>query len=111
MAANLERYEQQESLSLRNFRKAAEAMGCQLVYAIVPATDNPGSAATVEDLITAQAELKARELLAQVSGHMALEAQQLSDANMKAELQRLQKELIQKPPRNFWHPADKAQKK
>lgn len=110
-AANLERYEQQESLSMRNLSEAAEAMGCKLVYAIVPASSKPGEAATIEQLINAQAEIKARELLAQASGHMALEAQQLSDVSTKAELQRLQNELLQEPPRNFWHPTDEALKK
>lgn len=101
-AANLERYERDEGVSLRNMREAAEAMGCRFVYAIVPP---PGK--TVEDLIQAQAEKHADEQLQAAAGHMALEAQSLNEADREAELARLRDGLLRtlpKLPRDFWNP-------
>lgn len=98
-AANLERYEADDALSLRSLRGVAEALGCRLVYAIVPPEGK-----TIEDLLDAQAQAQARALLAAAGGQMALEAQSLSVADSAAEMERLKRELLQKPPRDFWDP-------
>ena len=74
----------------------AEAMGCRLVYAIVPAQG------TVEDLIEAQAEKKAIALVTRASTHMALEKQSLSDEKVREEISRVMRELTEKQPADFW---------
>lgn len=101
MAANLERYEQDDALSLGRLHEVAEAMGCRLVYAIVPPEGQ-----TIEALIEAQANERAKALLAAAEGQMALEAQSLTGANAQAERARLAKDLLQKPPRDFWDPSE-----
>lgn len=101
MAANLERYEKDEALSLSRLSEVAEAMGCRLVYAIVPP---PGE--TIETLVRAQANERAKAVLASAEGHMALEAQSLTDKDAQAERDRIAKNLLQKPPRDFWDPSE-----
>ncbi len=99
--ANLERYEREEGVSLRNMREAAEAMGCRFVYAIVPP-----SGSNVESLINRQARKKTKKQIHAAAGHMALEDQSLSAADQRAELERLSQALLQKLPRDFWTPDD-----
>lgn len=95
--ANLETSEQEGRATLRSLREAAEAMNCDLVYALVPKGGK-----TVDALIEAQAERKARRLVGLASTHMALEAQRLSDSASKAALKRLRNELVHTLPRDFW---------
>lgn len=97
MAASLEQYERDGAISLNRLQKVAEAMGCRLVYAIVPPKGQ-----TIEALVQAQADQRAKALLASAEGHMALEAQSLTAADARAERERLAKDLVQKPPRDFW---------
>lgn len=85
------------AITLKSLQAMAEAMGCRLVYAIVP---KDGS---VEELIKAQAEKKAREIVMRAGVHMALEQQNLSDAQMRAEVERLKAQFLQKPPADFWN--------
>ncbi len=99
-AANLERYEREEGISLRNMREVAEAMGCRFVYAIIPPEGQ-----SVEALVEAQARQRAQAQLADAAGHMALESQSLSAPDAKAELERITNELTHKPPRDFWDPS------
>ncbi|MCB1561896.1 MAG: mobile mystery protein A [Xanthomonadales bacterium] len=103
-AANLERYERDDGISLRSLREVAEAMGCRLVYAIVPP---PGS--TVEQLMSEQARRRARQQIAAAATHMALEQQSLSAANQQAEIERISRQLLQKLPRDFWDPESPSQ--
>lgn len=100
MAANMQRREQNDSITLNNLREAAEAMGCRLVYAIVPPQGS-----SIEALIQQQAEQRALELLQQAAGHMALEAQSLNEDSAESERLRLTKEMVSNPPRDLWHPS------
>jgi predicted DNA-binding mobile mystery protein A len=99
MAANLERYEREERVTLKNMREAAEALGCRLVYAIVPPDGR-----SIESLVEVQARARAAEMLRDVAVHMSLEGQQLGDEDARAELDRITRELMQHPPRDFWEP-------
>ncbi len=95
--ANLEKSEQAGTTTLRSLREAAEAMGFELVYALVP---QGGQSA--DDLIQAQAERKARRLVDLASTNMALEKQQLTDAALAAEVKRLRDDFAHALPRDFW---------
>lgn len=100
-AANLERYEQDERLSLKSMREAAAAMGCRFVYAIVPPQGE-----SVESLLEAQAERRAKRIVRDASVHMALEAQQLGVRETSAEVERLKTQLLYEMPRDFWEPLE-----
>lgn len=100
-AANMQRHEREERATLKSMREAAAAMGCRFVYAIVPPEGR-----SIEDLIAAQAERRARQIVHSASVHMALEAQQLGEAENAAEIERLKKRLLDEMPRDFWELGD-----
>jgi predicted DNA-binding mobile mystery protein A len=81
--------------TLKSMQTAAEAMGCKFVYAIVPDK-------RIEDLITAQAQKKARALVKTASTHMALESQILPNDKMEAEVERLASDLAREMAPDFW---------
>lgn len=91
-----ERSEKEERVTLQTLKTMAEAMGCKLVYGIVPVQG------AVEDLIRTQARKKAMALVEQASTHMALEKQSLSDEKVEAEVTRVLQELFEKQPADFW---------
>lgn len=92
----LERSEQEARVTLQSLNTMAEAMGCKLVYAIVPTNGS------VDDLILLQARKKARALVIRASIHMALEKQSLSDEQIEREIERVAAELLVKQPSDFW---------
>ena len=75
--SRLEGKEANDAVTLKSLRRAAEAMNCKVVYALVP---EEGS---LQDLIEAQAFKKAKELVAAVDHTMILEAQGVGDVKEK----------------------------
>lgn len=71
--SDIERSERLHTIRLNTLEKAAEAMGCQLVYAIVPRT-------TLEETVQAQARHRADQHLSRVAHHSRLENQSVSEA-------------------------------
>jgi len=96
LISQTERNEVAGAASLRTLQQMAKAMGCKLVYAMVPAEG------TTEDLIAARAKDKARALVQLAGGHMALEAQQLSPQQIEYEIERVQRQLISELPSDLW---------
>ncbi len=66
--ARLEASERAGTAQLDTLRRAADALGCDLVYALVPRRP-------LEDMVQEQAHTKARKLLAEVQHTMLLEDQ------------------------------------
>lgn len=93
--AQSEKNELSGALTLRTMHAMAEAMGCRVVYAIVPA-------GKVEDLLAKRAKEKARQIMTRVNTHMALENQTLGEKNRRFELQRLEHELLNEMPSDLW---------
>ena len=75
--SRLEGKEANDAVTLKSLRRAAEAMNCKVVYALVP---EDGS---LQDLIEEQALKKAQELVAAVDHTMMLEAQGVGDVKEK----------------------------
>lgn len=96
-AVRLEASEASASITLKSLQAAAEAMNCRLVYALVPKESE-----SVKGLVQRQADKKARQILAEVSPHMALESQSLNDKASTAELKRIRNDLMHRMPRNLW---------
>lgn len=65
---DLERREAGETITLANLRKAAEALNCDLIVALVPRT-------SLEDTVREQAQIKATDERKRVVHTMRLEAQ------------------------------------
>ena len=76
-ATRLEKNEADDVIKLKSLRKAAEALDCRLVYAIVP---NEGS---LWDIVRKRALRKARDIVDPVDHSMMLEAQGVVDRQEK----------------------------
>ena len=96
---NTEKCELNGSLTIKTLQSMAEAMGCRLVYAVVPEHD-------VEKILAARAKKKAMKMVEEANKHMALEEQALSEKQVAFEIERLQKEILKDLPANFWNDED-----
>ena len=74
--SQLERAEQLGSLPLNTLRKAAEAMDCALIYAIVPRQE-------LSEIVNQRARERAIRELGYVHQTMALEDQAISDSDLE----------------------------
>jgi predicted DNA-binding mobile mystery protein A len=93
-AAKLETNEIEDAITLKSLRRVAEAMDCQLVYALVP---HGGS---LESLIQKQALKKAQEIVEPVDHSMMLEGQNIG--NLQEEIKRTAKDLAKNPNSKLW---------
>lgn len=91
----LEMSEAEDTITLGSLRRAAEALGCELQYALVP---KQAIAQTLED----QANKVARERMAAVVHTMALEAQATSAENVETQIKELTGSLLQGSKRELW---------
>ncbi|MEM0954562.1 MAG: mobile mystery protein A [Pseudomonadota bacterium] len=93
--ARLERMEPEGRVTLAQLEKAAAALDCRVVYALVP--DGP-----VEETLARQAERKARARVEKVSVNMALEKQQLTPQQIADRIAESSQRYLDNPPRDFW---------
>jgi predicted DNA-binding mobile mystery protein A len=70
--SEMERSENLDTIKLETLRRAAEALDCDLVYALVPRT-------SLDDSVSRQARRRAEQHLAAVAPHSRLEDQTVSD--------------------------------
>jgi predicted DNA-binding mobile mystery protein A len=91
-----EKNEAAGSLTIKTMEKAAAALGCRFVYALVPET-------TSAELINKRAGEKARNIVEKANAHMALEAQTLSPDQIRFEIERLQGEFVRTKPGDLWN--------
>ncbi len=78
---HLEKSEAQYRITLGRLRDVADALGCQLVYALVPKNGN------VQDLLEQRARAKAEENVRAVEHSMALEDQAVGGIEKKIDQQ------------------------
>lgn len=91
----MEKREIEKKVTLEALEKAAQAMGCKLVYAIVPSQ-------SLETIVDQKAHEAAAKMLRSVSHSMKLEKQELTaDAN-RAQLKDLAQELKTKLDPVLW---------
>lgn len=81
-AAHLEGSEAEYRITLGSLRNAADALGCQLVYALVPKN---GSIGSIQELAEEGARTKAAENVRAVEHSMALEDQAVGGVPEKIE--------------------------
>lgn len=97
LISQAERNEPLGSITLKSMETMAAAMGCKIVYAIIPTDDRSTS-----DLIYAQAEKKARAIAARTHEHMVLENQSLFKADLDRQIRNLAERLVVQMPADFW---------
>lgn len=91
----LEKAELKDTATLASLRKAADALDCDLVYAVVPRKP-------LEEMVREQANKVAKQEMATVSHSMALEQQRPSRAVETAQLNELRDALLAGPWRRLW---------
>lgn len=90
---DFERSETTGTIQLKTLRRAAEAMGCTLVYAIVPNT-------SLEDLVDARARQVAVASLQRVAHSMALEDQAVTMERAEEQLRKAAESAARR--RDLW---------
>jgi len=88
--ADLERSEASGTVSLNTLRKAATAMDCDLVYAIVPRT-------SLEAILEQRAAEKAQTMMGGVGQSMTLEAQSVEPFQTRQQAEALVRTLLYSP--------------
>jgi predicted DNA-binding mobile mystery protein A len=91
----LEISEAEDTISLGTLRRAAEVLGCELQYALVPKK-------TLADTLEARATALARQQMAAISHSMALEAQSTSRETVEAQTRALAESLLKGSRRVLW---------
>ena len=96
--AELEKGEATGNITVKSLERAAEAMGCRLVYALVPTKP-------LTETIKERASQLAKQKLAAVEQTMRLENQQVhGQASRKEAERRLVEELLRRPARLWDEP-------
>lgn len=92
---DLEAGERNGTITLKSLERAATALGCQLVYALVPEV-------SLEQTITKQAQIRAKELSSSIFRTMALEQQATELSEHDALIDELANDLLRKGKRELW---------
>lgn len=95
--SQIEKGEREGTTSIRSLQRAADALGCEFVYAFVPRDGK-----TFEGLVHERAEEVARRIVEEVATTMALEDQSVDREFRKREIDRFVAELVRSMPRNLW---------
>ncbi|HVR91442.1 MAG TPA: mobile mystery protein A [Novosphingobium sp.] len=93
--AALEKAETTGATTLKSLREAAEALGCEFVYAFVPTKP-------LGILVRDRARQKAHAQFASIAQGMLLENQSLTAAQKDEEIERLTDQILAEPIRRLW---------
>ena len=91
----METSEADDTISLGSLRRAAEALDCELQYALVPRQ-------SIAQTMESQANKVARERMAAVVHTMALEAQATSNETVDTQMKELAESLLKGSRRELW---------
>jgi len=91
----IENAETKGSITLDSLERAAHALDCRLVYALVPRKP-------LDKLVTERAERLAKRRLASTRHSMALEAQDVETADEQEQLKRMVQSLMDKAGSELW---------
>jgi predicted DNA-binding mobile mystery protein A len=91
----LENREITKTTSLETMERAATAMGCKFVYALIPAT-------SLEDVVQIQASKSAKALIQEIHHHMKLEKQKVNPEIEKEQIKDLAEEILTKMDSRLW---------
>ena len=96
----LEKAETQDAITLRTLKRAAEAMDCELVYALVPKASLRSK--TLADIVKTQATELAAATVANVAHSMSLEQQSVEKSRQQKQKQELTKTLLEGSLKKIW---------
>ena len=93
--SQMERLEMDDRITLKQLRKVAYALDCELTYALVP--NKP-----VDEMLWARAWEKAKALVEKTDVQMKLESHQVDRDRFEAFIEKEAEQLIREMPRDFW---------
>lgn len=102
----MESREKQRKVTLELLDKAADAMGCKLIYALVP-KDNYDS---LESIIDEKAMTVANEIVQKVEHSMRLEAQGRKEEDLKKRVNEIANNLKTQMDNRLWDRKEKRKK-
>ena len=91
----LEKSEANGTITLNSLRRAAEALDCELKYALVPRV-------SLTEMKQKQALKKAQEQMQSTSHSMKLEAQEVDDTSQQLIMDELVKDLLEGSDKELW---------
>lgn len=94
-ASQMERMEMEDRITIKQLRRVATTLDCDLHYALVPRKP-------VEAMIRDRAILKASRLVNKADVQMKLEAQQLSKEMLQEYIDSEAERLLKEMPRDLW---------
>ena len=94
--SDIEKSEASGTIQLKTLRRAAEALDCVLVYAVLPKS-------SLEEMVRAHARDIARKKIAQISHTMDLEAQGLSQEKREEQIETYIRDHLRE--RDLWEDA------
>jgi predicted DNA-binding mobile mystery protein A len=94
-ASQMERMEIEDRITLKQLRRVADVLECDLQYALVPRKP-------VMEMVRDRASLKAKNLVKKVHIHMALESQELPDEKLQEQVEIETDRLMREMPRDLW---------
>ncbi|MGH9428934.1 MAG: mobile mystery protein A [Terriglobia bacterium] len=92
---DMQKSETTETIQIKTLRKLAEALGCRVVYAVVPPK-------ALGDMRRDRARSMARRVIQRVSHSMKLEAQGVSTEEEERQLNALIEKILAGNPRQLW---------
>jgi len=94
-ASQMERMEIEDRITIKQLRRVASSLDCDLIYALVPRR-------SVESMIRDRARQKAEKLVSKTDVQMKLEAQQLSNEKLHEQVKLETDRLVREMPRDLW---------
>ncbi|MFB3100133.1 MAG: mobile mystery protein A [Gammaproteobacteria bacterium] len=94
-ASQMERMEIEDRITLKQLRRVADSLECDLVYALKPRK-------TVDEMVRNRAKQKAQNLVNKTDVQMKLEEQQLSSEKLKSQVDYEVERLVREMPRDLW---------
>lgn len=91
----LENREITKATSLETMERAAKAMGCKFIYALIPDT-------SLEEVVQMQARKSAKALIQEIHHHMKLEKQKVNLEVEKDQINELAEEILTKMDSRLW---------
>lgn len=93
--SELERQEAAGKINLDTLAKAADQLGCELRYVLLPRT-------SLDEVVSSQAKKRAREKLLGINASQSLEDARLSDEQFRRSVEDLANELKLERTRDLW---------
>ena len=94
-AAKLERSEAKQTISLKSLQNAAQALNCELVYALRPKV-------SLEEILRSQAEVVARRIVQNVQKTMGLEEQGSSKIEIEDQIKDIVDDFVLSLNSSLW---------